>query len=162
LPKICFTTIICPSFGGIAQLVERLVRNDAPLNILTLSYPILLAQSWVNRTSSGYPTLSKMVRKIYAGGQNGVQSGLARARDVSRVSQLSENNSLGFGRRHWGTGWRGKACRSRARGTVREAGGALTPSRTHIVIDTARTTDGRKQWHGTRPHSPRSAENRYR
>jgi hypothetical protein len=31
--------------GGIAQLVERLVRNDAPLNILTLSYPILLAQS---------------------------------------------------------------------------------------------------------------------
>ena len=28
LPKNRFATIICPSFGGIAQLVERLVRKD--------------------------------------------------------------------------------------------------------------------------------------
>ncbi len=28
LPKNRFATIICPSFGGIAQLVERLVRNE--------------------------------------------------------------------------------------------------------------------------------------
>jgi hypothetical protein len=29
LPKNRFAMIICPSFGGIAQLVERLVRNES-------------------------------------------------------------------------------------------------------------------------------------
>ena len=37
------------SGGGIAQLVERLVRNDALTNALTFSYAVLSAPSKVNR-----------------------------------------------------------------------------------------------------------------
>ena len=50
-----------PFFGGIAQLVERLVRNESAVNLLTLSHVLTPTQLEGKSLSSSYLTLSHEV-----------------------------------------------------------------------------------------------------
>jgi hypothetical protein len=59
--------------GGIAQLVERLVRNDAAPNFRTFSHVICSAQPQADATKVACLMLSEMLQKSAASGQNGVQ-----------------------------------------------------------------------------------------
>src|SRR5260370_32819627 len=60
---------LSPISGGIAQLVERLVRNNALTNALTFSYALSHALSKVNPRLVCCFTLSQMCSKTAAGVQ---------------------------------------------------------------------------------------------
>jgi len=53
----------CSSLGGIAQLVERLVRNESTANMLTLSHALTRAQLEGTALNRGYLTLSHVVSR---------------------------------------------------------------------------------------------------
>src|SRR6267378_1334108 len=68
----------CSSLGGIAQLVERLVRNESTANMLTLSHALTRAQLEGTALNRGYLTLSHEPRNHK--GEPNKQCNNARAR----------------------------------------------------------------------------------